>query len=168
MLKSTKFLLFLSGFILISCKKDKVLEDTDLKLYEMAEESNGFTWFKNSTDFLAKSSGTGHSQAFLRTKYNTIASTILDSTGKIIVGTSFPEGSLIVKELYNEAKKLERYAMLYKNSGNPNADDKGWVWGYIDSDKKVVIPASDKGKSCINCHSQSENIDYMLMNKYFP
>ena len=39
---------------------------------------------------------------------------------------------------------------------------------YLEEDGKVILPASDKGSSCISCHSQAGNIDYMLMNKYFP
>ena len=44
----------------------------------------------------------------------------------------------------------------------------GWVWGYINADESIAAPASEKGSQCISCHSQSDNIDYMLMNKYFP
>jgi hypothetical protein len=154
-------------WIINSCKKEKVIEVTDIELYDMAKETTGFTWFKKSSSFLDKSSGSGHPQSNLRTRYNSIAASKLDSNGKIIAGTTFPEGSLIVKELYINSSTLERYAILYKKSDSKDADAKGWVWGYINADGKVSIPASKKGTSCINCHSQAENIDYMLMNKYF-
>ncbi|MDZ4838642.1 MAG: cytochrome P460 family protein [Bacteroidota bacterium] len=150
-----------------SCKKDEVAVGTDRNLYDMARATAGFTWYKNSSNQLNRSSGSGHPQPFLRTRYNSIAAAKLDSDGKIVAGTNFPEGSLIVKELNNNSGNTERYAVLYKNSGNPDADAKGWVWGYVNSDGSVDIPASKKGSSCIGCHSQVENIDYMLMNKYF-
>jgi hypothetical protein len=117
---------------------------------------------------LSKSSGSGHPQTSLRTKYNKIAATKLDASGKIITNASFPEGSLIVKELYENSNSLSRYAILYKKSDSPFADAKGWVWGYINANGKVAEPASNKGKACISCHTQSDHIDYMLMNKYFP
>lgn len=153
-------------FLFNSCKKIK--KDTDKELFEMAKETSGFTWYKNSSTLLNRSSGSGHPQAYLRTKFNSIAAAKLDSSGKIQVGVTFPEGSLIVKELYENTSTLSQYAILYKKSESSDADAKGWVWGYIGSEGKVVEPASNKGSSCISCHSQIDNIDYMLMNKYFP
>lgn len=154
-------------FITPSCKKEKK-DDIDKQLYEMAKETNGFSWYKNSDTLLNKSSGTGHSQPFLRTRYNSTAATKLDTNGKVMSGISFPEGSLIVKELFDNSSTIGRYAILYKQSGNKNADSKGWVWGYVNADGSVASPSSNKGGSCINCHSQAGNIDYMLMNKFFP
>lgn len=151
-----------------SCKKEKQAEGTDKELYEMSKNSNGFVWYKNSSSLLDKSSGSAHPQPFLRTRYNSIAATKLDSNGKVMLDAEFPEGSLIVKELFDNSTTLGRYAILYKKSASPDADAKGWVWGYINSDGAVVESASKKGTSCISCHSQADNIDYMLMNKYFP
>jgi len=151
-----------------SCEKEEQATGTDKELFDMAIASGGFTWFKNSNTLLNKSSGSGHPQPFLRTRYNPIAAAMLDSTGKIMTDAVFPEGSLIVKELHANSTTLERYAILYKNSGSSDADSKGWVWGYINSDGTVAEPASSKGSGCISCHSQADNIDYMLMNKYFP
>jgi hypothetical protein len=157
-----------SVFFLSSCfKNDKTFSKTDYELFKMAEKKEGFVWYKNSEEFLDKSTGTGHSNPLLRTRYNAIAATMLDGNGRIMEGVNFPEGSLIVKELYDADKKLERYAILYKNATSPDADAKGWVWGYINSNNTTAAPASLKGKSCVSCHSQENNIDYMLMNKYF-
>lgn len=156
-------LIFLS-----SCKKENNIDGTDKELYDMAIDTSGFTWFKNSSVLLNKSSGSGHPQPYLRTRYNAIAATKLDSAGNIILGTNFPEGSLVVKELFENSTTLKRYAILYKNSSNENADANGWVWGYINEDMTVAEPSSNKGASCKSCHSQADNIDYMLMNKYFP
>lgn len=151
-----------------SCKKDKEAIGTDKVLYDMAKQTNGFTWYKNNDMLLDKSSGSGHPQAFLKTRYNTIASSMLDTNGKIALNAAFPEGSLIVKELYSNTSTLDRYAILYKNTSNENADTKGWVWGYINADGSVAESSTNKGESCIGCHSQTGQIDYMLMNKFFP
>lgn len=159
-------ILFSSG--INSCKSDKVEIETDILLFKMAKSTAGITWYKNSNILLDKSSGSGHPQAYLRTRFNSIAATTLDVNGKIINGSIFPEGSLIVKELFENTTTLSRYAILYKDGNSPDADANGWVWGYIDSDGTVATPASSKGSSCIGCHSQSDNIDYMLMNKFFP
>jgi hypothetical protein len=151
-----------------SCKKGDEAEGIDKEMFDMAQSYTGYTWYKNSGDLLPKSSGSGHNFTYLRTRYNEIASTMLDTDGKIIDSASFPEGSFIVKELMNDANTIERYAMLYKQSGSSSSDANGWVWGYIDSDGTVAEPADKRGSSCIGCHSQEGNIDYMLMNKFFP
>ena len=153
------------------CKKEQSINDvgntTDKILYDLSKSNTGFTWFKKSDALLSKSSGSAHPQSFLRTKYNAIAASKLDASGKIMSGATFPEGSLVVKELYENSTTLTRYAILYKKSDSPDADAKGWVWGYTNSDGGVAEAASNKGRSCISCHSQSGNIDYMLMNKFF-
>lgn len=159
---------FISILTINSCKKEQVAEGTDKELYDMSKATSGFVWYMNSSSLLGKSAGSGHPQPFLKTRYNPVAASQLDSNGKIMTGATFPEGSLIVKELYDNSTTLERYAILYKKSGSIDADANGWVWGYINSDGTVVESASKKGTSCINCHSQADNIDYMLMNKYFP
>ena len=153
---------------LTSCKHDAITSDIDWELYEMAQKTNGYTWFKNSSTPLAKSSGSGHSEPLLRTRFNGIASTKLDSNGRVMDGIVFPEGSVIVKELLNGDQSLERYAILYKDSSNEFADANGWVWGYVFSDGRVAEKAENKGRACIPCHAQDDNIDYVLMNKFYP
>lgn len=173
MTNKLKTIFILSTFIvgiwtINSCKKEEQATGTDKELYEMSKTTSGFVWYKNASALLDKSSGSAHPQPFLRTRYNSIAATKLDSNGKIQTGATFPEGSLIVKELHYNSTTLGRYAILYKNSASADADAKGWVWGYINADGTVAEAASKKGTSCISCHSQADNIDYMLMNKYFP
>lgn len=151
-----------------ACKKDKIATGIDKQLLDMAKETSGFTWYKNSNALLSKSSGSGHSEPFLRTRYNSIASAVLDSSGKIVSGSTFPEGSLVVKELFDNSTDIGRYAILYKKASDANADAAGWVWGYINADGTVAEPASNKGSGCRSCHSQANNIDLNLMNIYFP
>lgn len=161
-------ILFLGTLVITSCNKDDEVEGIDKQLYDMSKSTDGFTWFKNTGELLDKSSGSGHSFQFLRTRFNPTAATKLDSTGRIMADAIFPEGSLIVKELYGDANSLDRYAILYKDSDNSSADANGWVWGYINSDESVAVSATDKGNQCIGCHTQDGSIDYMLMNKFFP
>ena len=130
-----------------SCKKEKAAKGTDRELYDMSNATSGFVWYKNSNAVLDKSAGSGHPQPFLKTRYNSIAATKLDSNRKIMTGAVFPEGSLIVKELYDNSTTLGRYAILYKKTESADADANGWVWGYINSDGTVAEAASKKGKS---------------------
>ena len=163
----TLFILLSSFFINPSCKKDASSSDIDKELFDLAKNTVDIKWYKNSDQLLPKSSGTGHSEALLRTRYNSIAAQGLDSLGKIISGYTFSDGALIVKELYTSASSFNRYAILYKKPSSQYADERGWVWGYINENGTIQEPAKNKGSACNGCHSQSNNIDYMLMNKYF-
>lgn len=160
--------LLTAALSLDSCKHDGVALGTDLLLYEMAIVDAGFVWFKFSDTALDKSSGSGHSEPKLRTRYNVTAAAMLDSEGRIQDGAQFPEGSLIVKELLENDLTISLYAVLYKSSENADADENGWVWGYLNPNGTVRTPASQKGSGCIGCHTQSDHIDYMLMNKFYP
>lgn len=151
------------------CKKEETAKGTDRELYEMSLETVGFVWYKNSDVLLPKSNITGHQQSLLRTRYNGVASQALEADGKVKTGIIFPEGSLIVKELYNNSTDLSLYAIMYKKYNHPDADATGWVWGYVGADGTVGgEPASKKGSGCRGCHSQSGNIDLSLMNVAFP
>lgn len=172
------FFFGLNVLSLTSCKKDQLVTEPTIKgtitinvdsnLYELAKDTVGYTWFKFSDASLPKSSGSGHSAPFLRTRFNAIATTQLDSLGRVKTGITFPEGSVIVKELLNSDNSLERYAILLKETTNEFADANGWVWGYIRPNGGVSEKAENKGRSCIFCHAQSGSIDYMLMNKFYP
>lgn len=172
-MKTTIHYITLIAFVLLftfsGCKKDEVTaNETDVELYSSAKITSGFTWYKNSDALLPKSNLSGHSEAFLRTRFNTIASSKLDGSSKVQAGITFPEGSLIVKELYSNQTTLSKYAILFKDSDHEYADSNGWVWGYVNADGSVVTSSSDKGSSCIACHSQNGNINGSLMNVAFP
>ena len=138
---------------LLACSKDKTgQKNIDQELYDNANSLEGFVWFKNTDQYLPKSSGSGHNYPKLRTRFNAVAAQMLDVDGKVITGVSFADGSLIVKELINDDNSLARYAILFKDSDNKFADAQGWVWGYINSDQSIAVSAEDKGAACISCH----------------
>lgn len=150
-----------------SCKKKPAI-GTDLELYKMAKDTSGFIWYKFSDSLLNKSSNSAHSFPFIRTRFNSTAATRLTVYGIVRKGASFDEGSLIVKEMCDKAGKLRVYTTLYKKTGSKDADENGWIWNAVSDEGKVEISATKKGKDCISCHQQEDNIDNILMNKYFP
>ncbi len=166
--KYIPFLIPAIALLIVGACKKRESKNADKELYNIAKSCEGYTWFKNDRALLNKSSGSGHPQPFLVTRYNSIAAGQLTADAQIKAGASFPEGSVVVKELYENSGKLKRYAILYKKPSHPFADNNGWVWGYINADGSSAEPSSNKGKACIGCHTQTGNIDYMLMNKYFP
>ena len=160
------FSLMIIAATLHSCKKDEPADGIDKELFDMASETAGFVWFANSNAWLPQSTGSAHDFVSLRTRYNSVAATQLDANGRIEANAVFPEGSLVVKEL-SDGNSAELYAILYKRSDSEFADSNGWVWGYVNADETVRTTAQDRGAGCNGCHSQTDNIDYMLMNKFF-
>ena len=162
-------LILLASLVMITglsaCKKTP--PGIDGELFKLSEETDGFTWFEKSDQYLEKSAGSGHNFPLLRTRFNATALTQLGSDGRVLPNAVFPSGSVIVKELYDDKKKLKRYATMWKNPNNDYADANGWVWGYIEKKGSVVESAELKGASCVGCHAQSNNIDGTLMNKFF-
>ncbi len=150
-----------------SCAK-KQATGMDRELYNMAKDTTGFTWFKFSDSLLNKSSNSAHSFPLIRTRFNSTAATRLTVYGKVRKGASFDEGSLIVKEMCDKTGKLRIYTTLYKKTGSKDADENGWIWNAVSAEGNVEISATKKGKDCISCHQQEDNIDNILMNKYFP
>ncbi len=171
------FFLFLIQTLITSCKHDPAMpidkqlltvQNTDSFLYLKALQTEGYTWYKFSDEYLNKSTNSGHSEPWSRTRFNQIASSQLNSLGKVKDSIIFPEESFIVKELYTTDKKVNTYAILYKKPDHPFADENGWVWGYVDANGKPRSEASNLGGSCRGCHTQSGNIDLLLMNVSHP
>lgn len=150
------------------CEHKDTEDPSDAELLELAMDDAGFAWYRESDALLPKSPGSGHAQALLRTRYNSIAATVLDTNGKVLPDTTFPAGSAIVKELFDDASTLAQYAILFKKPSHPYADADGWVWGYVQRDGEVREPSRNKGSACRGCHGQENNIDFTLMNAYFP
>jgi hypothetical protein len=161
------FIPLVSFLLLAGCTKDRTISGFDAELFTKAQRKDGFVYYNFSTEYLEAPEETEHKSKYLRTKYNYLAATILDSNGLVIPGSIFPEGSLIVNEMSSIKGEPEKLAIMFKDAKNVYADQNGWVWSYLNADNTVIEPTTRKGISCIACHSKSGNIDYTLMSSYF-
>ena len=173
MRNKTILLLFTIATILLiiqACKKEDLpdKDSIDEEVFNFTKETSGYVWYKNSDQLLQKGNSTGHQEAFLRTKFNAIAATMLNDTFKVKENAIFPDGSVIIKELHSSMSQLSTYAIMYKNSSSVYADATGWVWGYYRPGGEVRQSAENKGIECRSCHLQNGNIDLTLMNKDHP
>ncbi len=163
----------LAVFLLAGCKEEDsptttqptATTTTEAGLYMLGKNPAGFTFYKNSTDTLAKGGNSAHPDPKLRTRYNSIAAKFLDANGKVKAGTVFPDSSLIVKELFT-GSTLTTYVFLFKKKGDKNADANGWVWAETSPTGAATYPVSNKGAGCVGCHSTG--IDYTRMNDSHP
>lgn len=140
-------------------------ELSDADVSARARATTGWTYYKNRADTLLRSAGSGHSEARLRTRFNAVAATQLDAAGKVRSGASFPDSSLVVKELIIGGV-LSRYAVMMKLRGSANAGAGGWVWAYYAPDGSPQISIAGRGAACVSCHSSG--IDYVRMNDSHP
>jgi hypothetical protein len=163
-----KILSLLSLCFLIDCSSpdkdlnsNSVIIKTDQELFELVTNTKDWTYWANSTDTLAKGSGSGHIENKLQTRYNSTASAFLDATGYVKDGIKFSEGSLIVKDLFIN-NQLNTIAVMYKNADSPHKADNNWVWGYFKPDGSVRSAIATGATNCQYCHASG--IDFTLMN----
>ena len=154
MIKKIQFIVLamLIGYV-SSCKKDDVDTEADDALYNEIKTGT-YTYYQNG-NLLNGVSPSPHGS--FRLRFNSIATAALDSTGELPTGSSFPTGSVIVKEI-NENGGLHLYAIMKKDPSNENAGS-GWIWAELESDGSSHFSASKKGDGCISCHSGSPNRD---------
>jgi hypothetical protein len=113
--------------------------------------------YYQGNDVLLRESGNSPHGDF-KLLFNQTAWDALDSTGRLPVGGTFPDGSLIVKDIV-KGGSTDLYAVMLKkpSSGLSNL---GWVWNEFKPNGGLVIGAEDKGKACVGCHRGNTNRDY--------
>ncbi len=139
--------------LLASCKKDKEINNANDQLFDEATAS-GFTYFDNG-DLLTGALPSPHGSFKLR--FNAIAYAALDTSGKLPVGATFPNGSLIVKEIFTGAD-ITLLAIMKKNPSSDYASN-GWMWAEIKPEREVSFSLREKGDACVSCHNGSPNRD---------
>ena len=146
-------MLAVSFFILPSCKK-RAIKKADEALYGELSES-GYVYYQGGA-ILPAQGGSPHGPFKLR--FNTTAQAALDSTLELPVGSSFPNGSILVKELYS-GSSLTLYVVMKKDNSDKYAE-KGWLWAEFETDGEVVYSIGEEGGSCTDCHTATPNRDF--------
>jgi hypothetical protein len=126
---------------------------TDEILFEVINES-GYQYYQNGNT-LSPASASPHGAFKLR--FNAIAWSSLDKTGELPEDGRFPEGSVVVKEVFI-GNDLTIYAVLKKATSDANARS-GWLWAEYSKDGSTAFSVTRKGNGCTSCHSESGNRD---------
>lgn len=169
MKKNILLMLFVcSGLVILlsQCKKEPTADDTEL--FNKGLSTNGYTYYKNNTGYLNSSAESGHkSSPFFKVRFNDIAQAALNDSGRLPAGGSFPDGSVVVKELYNAQNgELSVLAVMEKSASNSLAGN-GWLWGEYYADGSLGFSVSKKGSSCTGCHSTNDR-DYIRLFEIYP
>ena len=179
-MKRKKTILIITGFIIILCitgyiylnsskqSSEESIEQTtgplieDDDLYKWVTSERDYTYYKNDTTIQATSEETERAHDnLMRVRFNKIAASALNGEGKLPEGSSFPDSSIIVKEIYsdkNSPTEILAVMVKLKNAGNSAKD---WLWGEYSPSGNVEYSVSKKGKVCVSCHKPGD--DYVRL-----
>jgi hypothetical protein len=90
-------------------------------------------------------------QPLIRVSMNTTAAGALRN-GKLPSGATFPDGSVIFKEVLTSGQSPNLYAIMYKDRTNTLAGN-GWLWAEYRPDGGVGFSIINRGNGCTGCHA---------------
>ncbi len=137
---------------------------SDASLSALSQTGPTWAFYKRSATPITRSSRP-HPESKALVRYNAQAATQLDAAGKVRSGASFPDSSIIVKEL-SDGSTVVTYAVMMKLRGSSSAGFDGWVWAEFGPNGAVKYSTAGRGGSCSSCHSSG--IDYTRMNDSHP
>ena len=141
-----------------------VIANTDSLLYALSQDAGSFNWYLQNDSIRPSSPESPHSR-FFRVRFNATAQAALTEAGRLPKGGVFPEGSLVVKELYDSATApLKLLAVMYKYPGSSN-QAANWVWLESLANGGQYISTTEKGAQCVSCHSSGR--DYVRLFDLF-
>lgn len=126
----------------------------DQSLFELVKDKN-FAYYKGENKVLPAAGGSPHGSFKLR--FNDKALAALDATGKLPAGATFPDSSIVLKEVYT-GNTLTLLVPMMRARSNANSGG-GWIWGEYSPDGSVIYSVTSKGGACVSCHSNSPNRD---------
>lgn len=155
-----KYLIRLTGILAVlivahSCtnKAIPVPALTDTELFSLIT-SSGYTYYQGGSVLTSSPPGPHGSFAL---RFNSIAASVLDTSGELPPGGVFPVGSILVKELH-AGGEITEYAVMKKDPSGTNAGG-GWLWAEYSPDGSVAVSVTSKGLLCVSCHSMTPNRD---------
>ena len=157
--QAKSFLLGILGLMLLEAcvyhdlDDPEIIDYTDETLFDEAQ-AGPFTYYRNG-DFIPPATQSAHST--FRLKFNSVAQGALDANGELPKEGRFPDGSLVVKEVYNNST-LSILSVMKKQSSDIHARE-GWVWAEYHPDGRAAVSIQENGTYCVNCHGQSPQRD---------
>lgn len=129
---------------------------SDQSLLDSTSNTN-YKYYNNKPDTFF--SGIHGPHGTFKLRFNSIAYKVLTDNGKLPIGSKFPEGSFIVKDVYKN-NAISFYAYMYKRNNK-------WIWGEAYKNGEFIAKASDGEKLCVGCHSQSGNRDLAVTFQFY-
>ena len=130
-----------------------IVNATDESLFEEASGS-GYTYYQSGNTI---SPATQSPHGMYKLRFNSIALQALDGNGELPENGRFPNGSIVVKEVYQNSS-LNLLAVMKKAPTDANAGD-GWLWAEYRLDGVPAVSIEGRGNQCISCHNDTPNRD---------
>ena len=102
----------------------------------------------NTTGIL---SGSSAHQPRIRVSMNAKAFGVLQN-GRLPSGTTFPDGSIVFKEVLATSGVTSIYTVMYKDRSNSLAGS-GWLWAEYRPGGGTEYSVTNRGGACTGCHS---------------
>lgn len=130
----------------------------DRVLFSMISGETVYMWYKNDSAIVPTSEETERAHDnFMRIRFNQKASSVLDASGKLPEGKTFPDSSIIVKEIFSDkSKPAELLAVMVKMKDDNNAG-KDWLWAEYTPAGETEYSVNKKGGVCIKCHTPGDD-----------
>ena len=90
-------------------------------------------------------------QPVIRVSMNDVAAGALQN-GRLPSGASFPDGSVIFKEVLGTNGLVNLYAVMYKDRRNSLAGN-GWLWAELRPSGGAEYSVRNRGSACTACHA---------------
>jgi hypothetical protein len=147
-------LLTVMSIAIYGCAKKKTTE----KIY--SESTSTSLYLYKGKDTIYHPAGTSPHGNF-NLNFNQTPHDAFGVDGKLPVGQTFPEGSLIVKEIYDANNQLIVYAVMKKDRKSKFANHK-WIWAEYNADGSSKVSIAREGKDCVDCHTSGITRDLTL------
>jgi hypothetical protein len=150
-------LLICSVLFLSRCEKDPDPSGIDDDALFALVQNNNFVYYKGANTLLSGAGDSPHGSFKLR--FNAKAASVLDASGKLPAGVTFPDSSIVLKEVYSGNTLQLLVPMMKFPSHNQSAS--GWLWAEYGPSGKVVYALKKEGSGCTGCHGGSTNRDFI-------
>lgn len=97
--------------------------------------------------------GSSAHQPMVRVTLNRTALGAL-SNGRLATGGSFPDGSVVHKEIRMNGQTT-LFVVVYKDRSNPLATG-GWLWAEFNPAGSAAFSIGNRGNGCVSCHEREQ------------
>jgi len=149
----------------VAPSEKEVSSDTDLvALFLRGEQYKAYRFFPNADSVAAGTlNGSNAHQPLVRVSMNDGAFSALNS-GRLPQGSTFPDGSTIVKEIRQEGRTT-LFAVMYRDRQHP-LSGQGWLWAEYAPDGSVAVSIQSRGSGCVSCHSREQGVQNDLVRTF--
>lgn len=126
----------------------------DADLYALVTQRDPFRSYTPFPRFEGIAPAAGPHRTQVRVSLNQRAFGALQN-GRLPGGTRFPDGSVVFKEVFNDAGAVMAYSVMYKASADSRAGS-GWLWAEFSPSGSVGYSIDNRGAMCTGCHMDAQ------------